>query len=246
MKNRCILITLTLMLMVSASSLAISAAVPPEDPGWPRLFKANGKELTIYQPQIDFWTDYKLIHARFAIAVKTDKNAKEKLGIAEMEADTIVYQVNRVVTLLPKSRSLRFPNTSDIEADMLRQTVNELCPPGKTQTVSLDRIIAYLDPEKQSQQHAVDLNLDPPKIFFSTKPAILVMFMGEPQLQPVVKDRNDLMFAVNANWPIFYDATAQRYYLLNGDNWLTTADAQKGPWVVGRNSAEKPFFTAGR
>ena len=57
------------------------------------------------------------------------------------------------------------------------------------------------------------------------------MFQGNPQLQPVIKDQNDLMFAVNSNWPVFFDATGQRYYLLNGDNWLMTADAAKGPWT---------------
>jgi hypothetical protein len=127
-------------------------------------------------------------------------------------------------------RILRFPNTSDSEEKSLRKDVDELYPQGKALTISLDRIIAYLDPEKQAQQQAVELNLDPPRVFYSSKPAILVMFMGEPQLQPVVKDRNELMFAVNANWPVFFDAADQRFYLLNGDNWLTTADALNGPW----------------
>ncbi len=232
MKKLCFLVISAWILLVSASTVVISADLPSVDPGWPRVIKANGKELTIYQPQVDYWTDYKLLHIRYAIAVKTFKNAKEKFGVVEAEADTVVDHANRVVSMLPKSRSLRFPNTSDAEADTLRQTVNELYPPGRPLTVSLDRIIACLDPEKQAQQQAVELNLDPPKIFFSSKPAILLMFMGEPQLQPVVKDQNDLMFAVNANWPILYDAAAQRYYLLNGDNWLMSADARKGPWSV--------------
>lgn len=222
---------LTVILMVSASSFAYSAESPPEDPGWPRLIEENGKELIIYQPQVDYWTDYRILHLRCAIAVKTGKSAKEKFGVAEIEAETVVDQGNRVVALLPKLRILRFPNTSDSEANSLRRTVDELYPKGRPLTVSLDRILAYLDVEKQPQQHAVDLNLDPPRIFFSTRPAILVMFMGEPQLQPVVKDQNELMFAVNTNWDIFFDAVSQRYYLLNGDNWLMTADALKGPWT---------------
>ncbi len=109
--------------------------------------------------------------------------------------------------------------------------MDELNPPGRAVTVSLDRVLAYLDPAKQPQQKAVELNLDPPKLFYSQKPAILVMFLGEPRLKPVVKDKNDLMFAVNTNWDVFYDATGQRYYLLNGDNWLTTNDAIKGSWA---------------
>ena len=231
MKNRLLFVILTLLLMVSAASFAHSAEAVPEDPGWPRLVQANGKELVIYQPQVDYWTDYKILHFRCAISVKTSKQAQEKFGVAEIEAETVVDQGNRVVELLPKLRILRFPNTSDSEADSLRRAVDELYPQRGQLTVSLDRILPYLDPAKQPQQQAVDLNLDPPKIFFSSRPAILVMFTGEPQLQPVVKDRNDLMFAVNCNWPVFFDAGGQRYYLLNGDNWLMAADAVKGPWT---------------
>lgn len=230
MKNIPAFIILTLMFIMSASPFADSAELPPEDPGWPRLIEANGKELVIYQPQVDYWTDYKNLRFRCAISVKTGKNAEEKYGVVEVEADTVVDQENRVVALLPKSRTVRFPNTSESEEKKLSMTVEELHPQGRALTVSLDRIIAYLDPDKQAQQQAVQLNLDPPRIFYSTQPAILVMFMGQPQLRPVVKDRNELLFALNANWPIFFDASESRYYLLNGDNWLTTADALNGPW----------------
>ena len=246
MKNRILFSILALLLMVPAASFAHSAEVVPEDPGWPRLVQANGKELVIYQPQVDYWTDYRILHFRCAISVKTGKSAAEKFGVAEIEAETVVDQENRVVALLPKLRILRFPNTSDSEANSLRRTVDELYPQRGHLTVSLDRILPYLDPAKQPQQQAVELNLDPPKIFFSSRPAILVMFMGEPQLQPVVKDRNDLMFAVNSNWPVFFDASGQRYYLLNGDNWLMAADAVKGPWTPAGALPKRPFFPAGR
>lgn len=231
MKNYIFINMLALMLVVTASSSVASAESPLGDPGWPRLIQADGKELTIHQPQVDYWTDYKILHFRCAIGVKTGKTATEKYGVAEIEAETVVDQDNRVVALMPKTRLLRFPNISDTEEKALGKAVEELYPQGRPMTVSLDRVLAYLDPAKQPQQHAVDLNLDPPKIFFSPKPAILVMFMGEPQLQPVIKDQNDLMFAVNTNWPIFFDAVGRKYYLLNGDNWLMTVDAAKGPWA---------------
>ncbi len=231
MKNRMLFLILALLFVMSPVPFARSVEPPPTDPGWPRLVQAYGKELVIYQPQVDYWTDYKVLHFRCAIAVKTGKNAVEKFGVAEIEADTVVDQENRTVALLPKLRLLRFPNVSDAEESTLRQAVEELYPRRGAMTISLDRILPYLDPARQPQQQTVELNLDPPKIFFSSRPAILVMFMGEPQLQPVVKDRNDLMFAVNSNWPVFFDVSRQRYYLLNGDNWLMTADAAKGPWA---------------
>ena len=125
-----IIFILALVLMVSASSLAISAESALEDPGWPRLIQANGKELIVYQPQVDYWTDYKILHFRCAISVKNSTSAEEKFGVAEMEAETVVDQENRVVALLPKTRLLRFPNTSDSEANSLRRAVDELYPPG--------------------------------------------------------------------------------------------------------------------
>lgn len=231
MKTYLPLILLSLFLLCAGTALAAAAESPPQDPGWPRVIKKNGKELTIYQPQVDYWKNYKDLHVRCAIAVKTGKSAKEKFGVAEIDAETVTDHANRVVTLIPKKRDLRFPNTTEVEEETLRNVVGELHPPVAALTVSLDRVLAYLDPAQQPQQQAIELNLEPPKIFYSRKPAILVMFLGEPQLQPVVKDKNDLMFAVNTNWDLFYDTTKQRYYLLNGDNWLTATDAIKGPWT---------------
>ncbi|MDX9788179.1 MAG: hypothetical protein RBT11_15465 [Desulfobacterales bacterium] len=230
MKSYKILIHLVLMVMVSASGVAASEEAPPADPGWPRVFEKNGKQLTVYQPQVDYWNDYKDLRCRFAIAVKTGPSQQEKLGVVEIDADTVVDHAERVVDMVPKKREMRFPNTSEAEATSLEKVVDELHPPSRTLTVSLDRVLAYLDPDQQPQQQAVELNLDPPKIFYSQKPAILVMFLGEPELKPVEKDKTELMFAVNTNWDVFYDATGQRYYLLNGDNWLATADAVKGSW----------------
>ncbi len=230
MKDYKILFILTLLLMFSGASLAAPVALPPDDPGWPRVIKKDGKELTIYQPQVDSWQDYKNMHIRFAIAVKGGKSKNETFGVAEVDAETVVDQTARVVAILPRKRDLRFPNTSDAEAAVLRSTVDELRPFGQAMTVSLDRVLAYLDPAQQRQQPAVELNLDPPKIFFSRKPAILVLLQGEPQLQAVDTNQKDLMFVANTNWDIFYDAVGQQYYLLNKESWLTTKDLVNGPW----------------
>ena len=231
MKTRFVLIVLTLLLVHAGTHFALAATTAPDDPGWPRVVKKSGKELTIYQPQVDSWQDYKNLHIRFAFALKDEKSRKETFGVAEVDADTVVDQAARVVAIIPKKRELRFPNTTEAEASALRRTVEAIHPMSQGMTVSLDRILAYLDPAQQRQQPTVQLNLDPPKILHSRKPAILVMIMGEPQLKPVVKDKNDLMFVSNTNWDIFYDTPGQRYYLLNQDHWLTTADLVNGPWT---------------
>ena len=235
MKVSTTLIILILTLFVSGSSFATSPEPLSFDPGWPRVIEKNGNQLTIYQPQVDSWRDYKKLDFRFAFSVKTATAKEEKFGIAEAEAETETDHENRSVVLMTKNRELRFPNIPEKEADALRRIVDELQPYVKELTISLDRILPYLDPAQQSQQHEVELNLDPPKIFHSQKPAILVIFIGDPQLQSVIKEKNELMFAVNTNWDVFYETTEKQYYLLDGDSWMTTMDAVKGPWTPAAN-----------
>jgi hypothetical protein len=231
MKARFIYFVLTLMFLFIGTGSVLAAPVPVDDPGWPRMIEQKGKKLIIYQPQVDSWQDYKELHLRFALAVQDTKTSKETFGVAEVVADTVVDHEARVVAVIPKSRELRFPNTTDAEAAALRQTVEAMQPPSQGMTVALERVLAYIDPEQQRQQHSVDLNLDPPRIFHSSKAAILVMIMGEPQLKPVVKDKNELMFVANTNWDILYETAGQSYYLLDQSSWLTSKDLVNGPWT---------------
>ena len=57
------------------------------------------------------------------------------------------------------------------------------------------------------------MKADPPKIFFSTTPAVLVNFDGEPIWSPIKE--NDLKFAVNTNWDLFQHEPTQDLYLRN-------------------------------
>lgn len=220
------------ILVLGMSAVIAPAATPSSgDPGWPRVFKKDGKQLIVYQPQVDYWKDHKDIHYRAAIAVKTGSSKQEKYGIVEADARTVVDHDARVVALAAWKRDLRFPNLSDSEAASLRKVVDELAPLGQATILSLDRVLACLNPEGQQVQKPVEINLQPPKIFYSRKLALLVMFMGEPELQPVDPNRPELMFAINTNWDVFYDTIESRYYLLNGTSWLTTTDPLKGPWT---------------
>ena len=101
-------------------------------------------------------------------------------------------------------------------------------PPEKPQTVALDRIVAGMTPSEVPVRK-VDVSVAPPTIFTSTKPAIIVNFMGKPRFKPVPD--SDLLFAINTNWDVFLDPAASRYYLLNEKSWLVTSDVDKG-WTA--------------
>src|SRR5262245_34259178 len=202
----------------------------PADPGWPRVFTSGDQQVTVYQPQVDYWNGFTNLQFRCAIAVK-GVTPQEKFGVVEVDATTVADQPKRTVVVIPTKRRFSFPKTSDAETAPLTATVNNIHPLGQPMTVSLDRILACPKPAEQTTQSAVDTNPAPPKMFYSSLPAILLMFMGEPKFKPVAANRTDLMFGLNANWDVFYDTASQQYYLLDGESWLTAAEP-KGPWTA--------------
>lgn len=219
---------------------ALLATAQPADPGWPRVFKQGKQQLTVYQPQVDYWNGYTNLHFRCAIAVKGVAR-QEKFGVAEVDAVTVTDHAARIVALVPTMRELRFPNCTDAELAALRSAVDTLKPPGQALTISLDRVLAYLDPDRHTRQPPIEVNLEPPQIFYSRQPAILVMFMGEAQFRPVETNRTDLTFALNTNWDVLHDTDTRQYYLLNGDNWLAASEVM-GPWTAA-TSLPTSFWT---
>jgi hypothetical protein len=73
------------------------------------------------------------------------------------------------------------------------------------------------------------IKADPPVIFFSKTPAVVVNLDSEP-IWSRIKD-NDLEFAVNTNWDLFRHTPSNTFYLRNNDTWLT-ATAVSGPWTA--------------
>ena len=218
--------SLGLLMLAQAASFAASES---GDPGWPRAFKNGVQQLTIHQPQVDSWQGYTNLQFRCAIAVKGVSKG-EKFGVAEIEAETVTDHDARTVAIVSAKRKLRFANVPEPELSRLREAVDELYPPKQITTVALERVLAYLEVKDQSVQREVEVNLDPPKIFGSSRPAILVIFMGEPQFRPVETNRTDLEFAINTNWDVLFDTASRQFYLLNGEGWLTAPDLLQGPW----------------
>lgn len=204
------------------------AANLPGDSGWPRTHTKDGASITVYQPQVDEWTDQKSIKFRCAIGV-TAAGAKEPTyGVIAARADTIVDREARTVYLANVVADVRFPGLDDTKSQSLRGLVNEMLGSQGVITVSLDRVLACMKPAAMASK-GVQLNLDPPPIYYSETPAILVVFHGPPIFKPVV-GANGLNFAVNTNWALFQDTASSLYFLLNGDSWLSAPDPVKGPW----------------
>ena len=93
--------------------------------------------------------------------------------------------------------------------------------------IALDRVLARLDKSQIIPKNVNGVKADPPVIFYSTSPAILVNLDGDPIWSPI-KD-NDLRFAVNTNWDLFEHVPTKTFFLRYDQSWLSAADV-KGPW----------------
>ena len=99
--------------------------------------------------------------------------------------------------------------------------------PNEDRVIALDRVLAYVDKSTIVPKNVSGLKSDPPKIYLSQTPALLVSFDGDPIWSPI-KD-NELKFAVNTNWDIFQHGPTGMYYLRNDTSWLR-ATQLSGPW----------------
>ena len=205
---------------------AVHAAQQPANAEWPRVFTKGDREVVLYQPQLDTWVDYRNVTFRMAVGITPGKDQEMSYGVIAVSAPTKVDHSTRLVLIDKPTVEYRFPNASAEQAVTLEKIVKEIVPNRKEITVSLDRMLAYVDAGVGGQREVV-VNLDPPPIFYSSKPAVLVVFIGKPEFEPI--KGTSLMAAVNTNWDIFFDGKSA-YYMRLDESWLQTADPVKGPW----------------
>jgi hypothetical protein len=202
-------------------------AGPTQDIGWRRQVSRNGAVLVYYQPQIDEWEDYKELTGRMAFSL-TPSGGKAILGVADLKAGTMVDKESHTVFFRDITvTSVRFPSLQPDAVPSAEQLFRSLIPTSG-EPISVERIMADLEHSKV-QAKPVDVRNDPPQIFYSASPAILLMVQGQPVLAPI--EKTDLEFVVNTNRDLFFDKSKKRYYLLGERMWLT-AEGLEGPWTT--------------
>ncbi|HSE41631.1 MAG TPA: hypothetical protein VLH08_12790 [Acidobacteriota bacterium] len=198
------------------------ADVPIE---WPKEIQHPKGKIMIYQPQIDEWPDYRTVKARSAVAFLPTGKDNPQLGIIEMQARTEVDFESRLVKLTRlQITGANFPGaTKEKNAEALAE-LQKMLNSDNVRSIDLDRMLVSLE---RAGVKNLELKNDPPKIYFSKKPAILVIFDGKPILSPI-KD-SELKFIVNTNWDVFYLEKDKTYFLRNDKTWLK-AQNTNGPY----------------
>jgi len=201
------------------------------DRGWPRTFASGATTFSVYQPQIERWKDNQF-EARAAVAVTAGQDKQPAYGVVWFAARTEVDKANRLVTMNDfVIRKVSFPTSPEKAAAYQGQLQARLLK--VAEVIALDRLLAEMAiSEARTASSGYQLKNDPPEIYFSTQPAILVLIDGEPVLRPV-KDTN-LDRVINTRVLILHDKSRGKYYLHLMDGWMD-ADSVAGPWSVAWN-----------
>jgi hypothetical protein len=200
------------------------------DGGWPRMSDLpSGGAMLLYQPQIATWDQQKHMVAFSAVSYRPKSGEKPAMGTIRFEADTEVAVTERLVKF--KNLKIAEANFSTLQKEQVREVTDQIdkALTGDDRTISLDRVLANLDKSQIVPRNIEGVKADPPPIFFSKTPAVIVNIDGDPIWSPIKE--NDLKYAVNTNWDLFQHVPSNTFYLLNKDNWLKATDVKAGPWT---------------
>ncbi len=201
-----------------------SANIPPP-PKWPAEFTHDGNRLVIYQPQLREWTKFRDLTCDTAVMISAP-GEKPAMGVVTWRSTTLTDTQARIVLIKDFSIiSARFPSLDAADAAAMERRIRQTFTQS-TMTISLDRMLAGVK-AAQTPAHTAAISTQPPPIFVSTKPAILLFVDGEALRVPIAG--TNLSYVVNTTWDLIYDNSD--YYLLDEKMWLKGKDLA-GPWKV--------------
>jgi len=198
----------------------VSAKAP--DGGWPRLITtASGGSLILYQPQILSWDNQKLLKAMGAISYAAKGSTTPKLGTLKLQSPTSVALEERMVNL--ERVTIEEINFSTLDKNAAQEVASEVQKslPKANLVIALDRVLAAVD-KSQIGAKGVKINTDPPPIFVSPDPSILVQTDTTPIMSSI--SGTTLKYVVNTNWDLFQDTKTNIWYLRKDTYWLQTTD----------------------
>jgi len=210
---------------LAQESTSTADPAPASTVSYPRELSSDVGTVVVHTPQIDTWKDFASIDGRAAIALTPQGEEEPVYGVVEFHADTDPNLELRMVAVENATiTATSFPGTDDArrqELDsILRATVHD-----KTQYLPLDVILSYIAPEAKLPEEP-GLSFDPPPIFYSSTPAVLLITDGEPLLAPIADTK--LQYAVNTNWDLFRYRDKE-WYLRSESRWLRNTTLS-GEW----------------
>jgi hypothetical protein len=199
------------------------------DSHWPREINLPQGDVIIYQPQPENLTG-DILTGRAAIALELKDRDQPIFGAVWFSARLDTDREERLATLLEvEVNNIRIPIEDEGKSQELVKLLETEMPKWQL-SISIDNLLATLEIVDARETAAESISIEPPKIIFTTGPAVLILIDGEPQLREI--EGSELQRVINTPFTILYDGKPKRWYLhAEGDTWYT-ADAVQGDWAI--------------
>ena len=197
------------------------------DPGWPRQFNSASGSFVIYEPQPeDLEGDVLTGRAAFSLQKTGDDNPV--FGVLWFTARIQIDRDSSTVTELDLDvTKVRLPQITPDEASRYEKLVEREAARWDL-SGSLEELQAGLAAAEKERASVDGLKNDPPRIRFSDRRAILIVYDGVPALEPI--EGSNLEYVANTPYAVLYDPVARTYFL-NGANLWYSAQNPLGPWT---------------
>ena len=191
MKSRLVALLLVAMAPLWAADEEFS------DSWYPRTVTSEKGTAVIHAPQIDQWQDFETLSAWTAFSISRADSDATYHGSISYDAQTDTDLQAREVLL--HDFTINELTISGLDEDSEEIKLVREAFVSRSRTVPLDLVLEYL-PDEMEIASTDGLSVEPPLIFASTEPALLLSVDGEPVFVPV--DEGDLRFVINTNWDV--------------------------------------------
>jgi len=210
-----------------------ASALQAQDYSWPREIPVSGGAtgtIVLYQPQAEELTGNALT-ARGAIALRLAGRSDPIFGAMWMSATIDVDRDSGMVWVSDvRVTRVRWPDATEEQQRRFTQLV-EMDFPKSGFRFTLARLQASLASADAERSHTDGLKSDAPKIVFTEQLAVLLLYDGEPHLQPI--PNAPLALVVNTPFGVVKDTVTGTFWLGAGPGSWYSATDPKGPWTAG-------------
>ena len=222
---------------------------PGRDGGWPRGYATpSGGKIVIYQPQVASWDDSGTWSRTQRCRYEMKGATKPALGSMKIEADTKVSVSERLVSF--SDFRITESNFPTLPKEQMRELVAEIdqAIPDDDRVIGLDRVLASVDRSQIMPEERRGVKADPPTIFYSQTPAILVNLDGEAS---GARSRRTTSSSPSTRTGTFSSTTPRRSTTCSTSRPGCRRRTSKGPWTprpasCRRASTSSPRTTTGR
>jgi len=208
-------------------AVATPASTAPASPfAWPASISAHGGTIALSEPQVRAWPDYGQLSGVAAIAVTLPGATAPVYGTIAFTSLASADVPAGIVSLVhPAIGATMWPAIAPADVATLDAFVKANLHLEGTPAVPLAMVLASLP--RDQRPRGVPVSANPPVIYVSRRPAVLIVFDGKPRFEPIAG--TSLTYAVNTNWEIIHDPSSS-YYVHARSGWYASP-GPSGPFT---------------